>query len=370
MRVAAPGKQLISGEWSVLEYGNPAIVASINRYVYCDIEENNCIELNFPDFNFSVKAEFKNGDLVLERELNEEEKKISSFVLNAAKLALKYLDECGIELKGFKIKTDSKEAYAKAGEKKIGFGSSAAVTVATCAAILAFHGINIEDYKNKVLIYKLSALAHYLAQGKIGSAFDIAASTFGNILAYKRFNADKILQEFQNTNLKSLVEEKNWEPLMLEPLNLPEGMIVKVIYSGYSASTKELVLKMREFKKENSEQYYQVMNSIAEVTNALIEAFKKEDKSKIMELIKKNRELLKQLSDASGLNLETKELKEICDTAEQLGFAAKFSGAGGGDCAIAITFNSENEKLLEEKMKEKNYEILNVKISPHGVKVI
>ena len=37
-------------------------------------------------------------------------------------------------------------------------------------------------------------------------------------------------------------------------------------------------------------------------------------------------------------NLETKELREIIDITEKRGAAAKFSGAGGGYIAIAISF--------------------------------
>jgi phosphomevalonate kinase len=45
---------------------------------------------------------------------------------------------------------------------------------------------------------------------------------------------------------------------------------------------------------------------------------------------------LARLDDAVGLGIFTPELTALCEIAEAVGGAAKPSGAGGGDCGIAL----------------------------------
>ena len=68
----------------------------------------------------------------------------------------------------------------------------------------------------------------------------------------------------------------------------------------------------------------------------MINGFKQKNLAVIQAQIKRNRELLQQLSDFSQVSIETPLLRKMCDLAEGFGGAAKSSGAGGGDCGIAI----------------------------------
>lgn len=80
---------------------------------------------------------------------------------------------------------------------KTGMGSSAAMTTALVASLLQYFGIvhlptadiahsNIESSRNdcdskkdRSLLHNLAQLAHAIAQGKIGSGFDVAAAVYG-----------------------------------------------------------------------------------------------------------------------------------------------------------------------------------------------
>lgn len=57
---------------------------------------------------------------------------------------------------------------------------------------------------------------------------------------------------------------------------------------------------------------------------------------KIQNEVRYNRQLLHQLSDFSGVQIETPVLTKMCEVAEKFGGAAKTSGAGGGDCGIVL----------------------------------
>lgn len=81
---------------------------------------------------------------------------------------------------------------------KTGMGSSAALTTALIAALLQFFGItqlpstSISAIKanadissrntevlDRILLHNLAQLAHAVAQGKLGSGFDVSAAVYG-----------------------------------------------------------------------------------------------------------------------------------------------------------------------------------------------
>ena len=121
MRVSAPGKLMLAGEWSVLELGNPCIVLSVNKRVYVEIEECKEISVTVDDFNIKeCKASFADGKLVW-LSANDEEKEKLIFMKGAIETALQYLgfkDMSG----GFKIRSWGEESQIEVnGEfKKIG----------------------------------------------------------------------------------------------------------------------------------------------------------------------------------------------------------------------------------------------------------
>lgn len=359
---------MLSGEWSVLENQVPCIVMAINQKVSVEIEKSD--EINFSVINNDIKtsAKFENKKLILFGD--EKEKNFFLFVSKATEASLNYLQEKNIVIKNFSIITNSSDTKIKINEEKVakvGFGSSAAIVVSTVAAVLKFHGFSIASLKEKELIYKLSCIAHYLAQGKLGSSFDVAASTYGGMLVYQKPDMDFVLNKLnKKTKIKDLVE-MDWPYFKAENIVRPKKFCLSIGFVGYSASTKELVLKIKDFKKNNSKKYDEIISKIKKITIDLIDAIKNEDEKEIINLLKKNRVLLKELNDESKNNLETKELKLLADIANLNKGAGKFSGAGGGDCGIAISFDKEIQKNIENAWKENNIYLINANITDEGV---
>jgi len=368
MKITAPGKLMLSGEWSVLENEVPCIVMSIDQKVSVEIFESK--EINFSTIGNPLKAKafFKNKKLTVNG--NENEKAFYLFVEKASEATLNYLEESNILIKNFSIVTNSSDTLVtlKDGKKaKVGFGSSAAIVSATIAAILNFHGQEISSLSAKETIYKLGCIAHYLAQGKLGSSFDVAASTYGGVLKYQKPDMNFILKKIEeNTKIKDLIEMP-WPYFIAEPINLPDNFLLSIGFVGYSASTKELITKIKEFKKENEKEYSQIINKIKGVTLNLEIALKNNEKEKIIELLKENRILLKELNDKSKNNLETTELSILANIAEKNNAAGKFSGAGGGDCGIAISFEENVKEKIENEWAKNNIYLINANISKKGV---
>ena len=373
MKVIAPGKLMLSGEWSVLEVGVPCIVMAINQKVGAKGKAAKEIVFSAPDLGIEkIPAEFDGKKLTWKIPLDEKQTEKLGVAKNAIELTLAYLTAKNPRKKAklFEMETFSSDTVAKLPDgktAKVGFGSSAAVCVAIVGAILKLNGYKLDEKTTKNLIFKIACTAHYLAQGKVGSSFDIAASTYGGVLVYTRFDPAWLVKEMTSGKSISEVMDSNWPAFTAEPLTLPQNFELLTGFVGYSASTKELIVKINEAKEKNRGEYDKIISDIKGVTEKLISAIKTNSESEILSLVKQNRVLLKKFSDWSNNNLETKELGVLADTADKFGAAGKFSGAGGGDCGIAISFNPEISNKVKGSWKRKGIIPLKVKIDKKGV---
>jgi len=369
VKVSAPGKLFLSGEWSILEVGNPGIVAAVNKRVYVDVSDSTDekIHITIRDFDIhNLKAGFDGDELKFERELNEKEKQDTLFMKASIETALKYLGNW----KPFKIESWGEETVIEieGKKKKVGFGSSAASVVAVIAGILKFHGEDIESAQAKKKIYKLAAITHYFAQGKVGSAFDVAASTYGGVFVYQRFDPNWLIDKVESgMSLRDIVEQE-WPSFKVEPLEIPEDFELIIGWTKQSASTSAMVKQMRGFKESSPEEYKKIYDNIANLVKEIIAAWKERDKERILQLLRKNEEYLRELGQKSGVNIETEDLRKLSELANEVGAAGKLSGAGGGDCGIAVCFDKEIGEAVKEKWKEAGFYIVNATVDRDGVR--
>ncbi len=368
IRISAPGKLFLSGEWAVLEVGNPGIVAAVNKRVHCELEESESMSVIVSDFSEKVfGAEFDGKELGWKSELSQEERDYLMFMKGSIETALQYLGD----FKKFKIRSwgDLSQITLESGEtKKIGFGSSAASVVAVIGGILALNGHDVDKREIKDVIYKLSAIAHYFVQGKVGSAFDVAASTYGGVFVYKRFDPSWLLEQIEGGKGVKEVVSQEWPGFEVEELTIPEGFRLLIGWTRESASTSAMVKQLNEWAKENPEEYKRLYDQIANLVRELIPAWKEKNQEKVLELLRKNEDCLRELGEKSGVNIETSELKTLSDSANQQGAAGKLSGAGGGDCGIAVCFDSDIADKVINTWKSSGFYIVNASIDYSGIK--
>ena len=319
------------------------------------MEKSKEIEISVDDFGIKgIKANF-DGKLSFKNATKEQEDKLI-FMKGAIETTLKYLGKW----EPFSIRSwgEMSSAIVDGQQKKIGFGSSAAAVVSTVGAILAFHGKNLERRETKDLVYKLSTIAHYFAQGKVGSAFDVAASTYGGIFVYKRFDPKWLIGQMESGKSVKQVAELEWPGFLVEELEIPVGFRMLVAWTKESASTVNLVKQMDEFKKSSPDEYKRLYGSIASLVADSIPAWKKGDNKKIMQNLNMNELILRELGQKSGLPIETGDLRKLSEIAQKNGAAGKLSGAGGGDCGIAVCFDQKTAaKIIEDWKKAGLYPI-------------
>lgn len=365
MQYSAPGKLFISGEWAILEVGNYGLVAAVDNRVRVSLEPASEITITAEEFGINdVKAEYADGRLSIITD--DKSKETLKLLGEAIATVLKFLADHDISLRPFKIITNSKDTQFEVnGElKKIGFGSSAAVVVAAIAALLDFHG-----YKaTKEEIYKLSTIAHYYAQGKVGSAFDVAASTYGGLFVYSRFDPQWLTSRVESGEKISIIVSKKWSSLVIEELQVPDNFNLLVGWTGDSASTSAMIKQMNVFRETNSDEYYRLYNKVASIAQRAIEAFRQHNYEEFLSYLTENENALRELGEVSGVNIETLQLKKLSEIAADYGAAGKLSGAGGGDCGIAICFDDITENNILAAWQEEGLIPLDVTIDKEGVR--
>jgi len=404
---SAPGKILWIGGYSVLERPNTSFVTGVDKRVYAKVEslKENKVVFDLPQFKMKIEGRIDNGKIIFDKTLSEKEAADSKFVKTASETCLKYLKGKGKRLKGFHLTTLSDPAFSVEGSKA-GLGSSAAVTTATVAAILQAFGYKIEE--NKELIHKIAQFAHSKAQGKVGSGFDVAASTYGGH-SYIRYSPAIIKEVPDDPSVEQVVAviDKNWD-YSAQPLELPPKFLVAIgNFVGESASTSEMVKKITAFKEAQPEQYKQLMaelntanqltvTALGEINNIAkanpekyklaLKAASKRRKSKSSEGLEhelkvfndfkeefdRGRLLTKKLGELSGAPVEPNEYSELIEETKRQGaFIAKLPGAGGGDAIAAICLSKNAKKKVEDFWKnyqKKKINPLALGISNEGVK--
>ncbi|WP_455464645.1 phosphomevalonate kinase [Candidatus Hodarchaeum mangrovi] len=365
--LSAPGKLMLSGEWSVLEKNVPCIVLAVDQRVKVSIEASEFFQVILEDFKINSRVEVSKQGIKFDIDNPH-----LDFTRFSMETAFKYLQEKNIPFKPFKLfsTTDIETVKGEGNnEMKVGFGSSAAAVIAIIGSILYFHNAFNFSFRDKELLFKLGIIAHYYGQGKLGSGFDVAASTFGGALVYKRFDPEWLQQELSKKSLLDVLYSK-WPILEHWNIKIPKNLELMVGFTGVSASTRKLVCEMKKFRKTNLDSYQAIISAIKKVTEDLIEEFQTSSKpEKIIALLDKNRILLEELSLACSCHLEIQPHQLMSSIASRYGAVAKFSGAGGGDCSIGVSFDKKIAKTVLSEWEQHGIRIINIDLTMEGIRI-
>ncbi|CCQ92835.1 Phosphomevalonate kinase [[Clostridium] ultunense Esp] len=323
IRTYAPGKLFIAGEYAVVEPGYPAILVAVDKGIIVLLEETLKRGSISSYDNMPIFWIRENSKLILDKTDNR-----LSYIISAINTAESYAKEQGKKLDFYHLKVASQLETNEG--KKYGLGSSAAVIVATIKALCKYYEIEVSAKE----LFKLSALAN-LAINSNGSCGDIAASVYGGWIAYTSFDRNWVIEQGKKNSITQLLN-KPWPSLSIEPLTPPEGLKLIIGWTGAPASTSNLVAQVNDKRVKNSISYEKFLYESKKCVNEMIIAFKENNIKEIQKQIQINRQLLVNLGNELGIVIETPLLAKLCNIASKFNGYAKSSGAGGGDCGIAI----------------------------------
>lgn len=221
--------------------------------------------------------------------------------------------------------------------RKYGLGSSGAVTVAIIDAITNAHNCAL----GPVELFKAAYLASAKA-GTLGSSGDIACSAAGGLVLYSR-------PEPVDTDgdLNELIDAE-WPGLVLESTDWPADIACLIGWTGRPVKTDEQLVAAG---KTSGSTYESLAEDATAASDRLWNSL--DDPAEIMGAVTDMRDVLRRHAQSTGVIIETPLLAALSDIADSLGFAGKSSGAGGGDCGIAVgPCDAEIEDQIRARWRE------------------
>ena len=136
-------------------------------------------------------------------------------------------------------------------------------------------------------------------------------------------------------------------------------------WTGAPASTPALVAGVQAGSRGADDVYSSFLRASQDTLASLTTAIEDDDAGQVMSAITRNRVLLVQLGRISGRVIETPELTRLVEIARDHGAAAKSSGAGGGDCGIALCPPDKDIAAMSSAWRAASIQPLDLAIYTH-----
>ncbi|MCX5563724.1 phosphomevalonate kinase [Streptomyces sp. NBC_00038] len=317
----APGKLFVAGEYAVVESGNTAILVAVDRYVTVTVSggDRAGVLISSDLAARAVHRHWQDGRLTGGGG--------AVHVAAAVETVAGLLAERHLPVPPLRVSVTS---TLHADGRKYGLGSSGAVTVATVAAVASYCGLQLSAQAR----FRLALLAAARIDPK-GSGGDLAASTWGGWIAYQAPDRAFVLDLARRQGLEAALRAP-WPGFAVRRLPPPDGLCLEVGWTTTPASTTALVSDLHRRTWRGSPSHHTFMQATADLVTASVAALEAGDGAGLLHQIRRARQELARLDDEVGLGIFTPALTTLCDAAEASGGAAKPSGAGGGDCGIAL----------------------------------
>lgn len=360
VEVKVPGKLYMAGEYAVVSPLNPAIAFAVDAFIDIKIKISEDRKIfdhsNSRTFDWHINGQDK---VVIEKDYWRNLELTSE----AMTVTLNYISEkIDLDLRDLRFSIDITNGLRNENGKKYGFGSSGAATIATCQAILKLFSfdneLTHEDFA--LLNFKLATIAQ-TRLNKLGSFGDLAACSYGGLIYYQNFSREILSSPEVSSleNISSIVDSK-WDGLEIIPLELSEDWTLSIVWSEKSSSTEKLIANdgatLTPEQKDNF-----LANSKRQVRE-IYQAIQDKSWETFSSKLKENADGIKEYLQLENRPYILPSFLEAEKIAEALGSVFKISGAGAGDCAIAISPTQEIADRLEHAWRDAGLTVLTYKL--------
>ena len=317
------GKLYWAGEYAVLEPGQLALIKTIPIYMTAEIKASNEYRLYSDMFTYSVDMRPDSSYALIQETVT---------------LVEEYLTDQGVDLQPFSLEIRGK--MEREG-KKFGLGSSGSVVVLVIKALLAFY----ERPADRELLFKLAS-AVLLKRGDNGSMGDIACIVSEDLVLYQSFDREKVAHWLEKEDLH-IVLERDW------------GFSIETVEPGLEFDflvgwTKEVAVSSHMVKQIKNHMDASFLQASKKTVANLVKVLQTGHEEKVIEQLEQASLLLEDLSS----DIYTPSLRKLKDACIDLKAVAKSSGAGGGDCGIALSFDRDSTTLLKKRWADLEIELL------------
>lgn len=312
IEINVPGKLYLAGEYAVVKTGNYALIVPINRYLTAQISP-------LPNFKHSrIISDQKELDIDFSNLVSSQTFSPYWLPVGCSLIALKtYLDQQEITPQNFQLVLSSQLIDPRYG--KIGLGSSGAVVIATIKAVLALHQVHLTAFQ----IFNL-ALKSQVADFNQSSFGDLAVASFQKPILYQK-PADLI------------------QPAVIRTFSWPQKLALAIGFTGQPFKTAHGI---NEFQKISPQRKAFLQKQSNQLTLELYQAFISQQN--IIAIFQEIADLYWQFDQENHMGIFTPKLQKLVKIAHNFNLPAKQSGAGGGDCGIAICPSNLKSALLTQ----------------------
>ncbi len=292
--VIAPGKVPLVGEYAVLEEGS-TVLAAVTRH---------------------AKAQFTTRT-----------DPMSPMVAEIVRRTKAELGDVAAALPAGSVLVNTDDFQQ--GSERSGFGTSAAIAVATIGAVFESLGLAMRDRKSQIL--GIADGARRAAQGNAGSGADLAAATHGGLIRIAR--------------------RKDASP-QIEPLAAPTGLHLVLFSASHSIPTGQVLEGVKQYAARDPIAYEQAMDNLRDIAQRFVEEVTAGSATGALIAAGRYGDRLAKVAAQAGCPIMTDDFSLASELARALGGIAKPTGAGGGAIGVALFATPEATLLFRRACPE------------------
>ncbi len=313
---SAPGKLVLLGEYAVLA-GAPALVMAVDRRARAAVRPSpdGHWRVEAPGFLDSPAAFSLSPDGGVRWETPGAADRLGLVTGLFPGLAREGL-LAPADLSPSVLALDTRAFFAGdlPGRPKLGLGSSAALTTAAAAALLAL-GPGGPAPEAAPLLGPLVRI-HRDLQGGRGSGIDVAASLYGGVLRYRAPSGGAAPE--------------------VSPFRLPAGLHLGFVWTGRAASTGDFLALLESSLARDAGPVQGCMDELGELSARGLQRLSQGGVPSFLETVEAFCDALERLGDLLGAPVLSPAHRTLRTLAARAGAAYKPSGAGGGDFGVAF----------------------------------
>lgn len=308
--VSAPGKLMLAGEYAVLR-GSPALVTAVDRRAFITLNPNGNAASTLPAEAIAAR-------------------RVAEGILGAVPGTL--------SLNVAQLRDPSSDV-------KLGLGSSAAAAAGAAAAVFAAHGHAL-DQETIGQVFRAAMQGHHEIAPR-GSGADVAAAVLGGFIRF----------------------EPGTNGPRASSIQWPKAIEILIIWTGKPARTSDFIAKVEAMEKRDPSAATASFDRIQRAARTMIDAVEAGDVGALIDATCEHHNATAELGERSGAPIVEDRLQLVSELAQQAGGAAKPSGAGGGDAAVAFFPDEMSKDRCSKACADHGLALLSLRLGADGVRL-
>ena len=215
------------------------------------------------------------------------------------------------------------------GGQKLGLGSSAAVLVAANRALAAAAGVPVASVERLIE-------AHRRWQGGQGSGVDVATCAAGGVV------------RFQLPGRSGSASAAGQVAVHLDAARGPAWTAISV---GRASSTANALAAAATLKRDHPATYWSHLEELAHLSDAACEFWALDERVAFLPLVERAGQVLASFGLSMGLDVVTREHRDVAERVRGVSGTYKISGAGGGDIGVAFFVDKKARRALARALR-------------------